>query len=279
MKVFRKKNEVRSAVARARKTGRKIGLVPTMGFFHEGHLSLMRLCRSRCDLCVVSIFVNPTQFGPEEDFDRYPRDIKRDKALAEAEAVDLIFAPSVEEMYDREISTVILENSVSRGLCGRSRPGHFQGVTTVVAKLFNVVQPDVAFFGQKDLQQLTVIRRMVSDLDMPVRIEAGPHVREPNGLALSSRNAYLKPDQRKRAPALYRTLSKGAELLAGMAGDPSPLLEKIGREIENATGGKMDYLSAVDEDMEEVADASDCRYLAAALYLGSTRLIDNVELA
>ena len=149
----------------------------------------------------------------------------------------------------------------------------------MVAKLFNVVQPDVAFFGQKDLQQLTVIRRMVSDLDMPVRIEAGPTVREPNGLALSSRNAYLKPDQRKRAPALYRTLSKGAELLAGMAGNPSPLLEKIGREIENATGGKMDYLSAVDEDMEEVADASDCRYLAAALYLGSTRLIDNVELA
>ncbi|MBN2288563.1 MAG: pantoate--beta-alanine ligase [Candidatus Glassbacteria bacterium] len=279
MRVLEKKDEVRNLVARARVGGRKIGLVPTMGFFHEGHLELMRLCRSRCGLCLVSIFVNPTQFGPAEDFDRYPRDLERDRALAEAESVDLIFAPAVEEMYAPDSSTVVLENLVSRGLCGLGRPGHFQGVATVVAKLFNIVQPDMAFFGRKDLQQLAVIRRMVRDLDFPVRVEAAPIVREPDGLALSSRNVYLEPEQRARAPGLYRALYRGAGMFSGAKGDTSPLLNEIHREIESATGGRLEYLSAVDEEMEEVDDASDCRYLAAALHLGPVRLIDNVEVA
>ncbi len=279
MKVLHKKNQVRQALARARAAGSRIGLVPTMGFFHEGHLSLMRLCRSKCDLCVVSIFINPTQFGPQEDFAGYPRDPQRDRAMAEAESVDLVFAPAVKEMYAPDASTTVMEETVSRGLCGRSRPGHFRGVTTVVAKLFNVVQPDVAFFGQKDLQQLAVIRRMVRDLDLPVIIEAGPIVREPDGLALSSRNIYLKPDERRRAPGLYRALCKGGQMFSGAKGNPSPLLEEISRQIESSTGGKVEYLSGVDQDIKEVADASECRYLAAALHFGSTRLIDNVGIA
>jgi len=279
MKVLQKKDEVRSAVARARTAGSIIGLVPTMGFLHEGHLALIRFCRARCGFCVVSVFVNPTQFGPDEDFARYPRDLERDTALAGAEGADLIFAPSAEEMYAQNASTTVLENAVSRGLCGQSRPGHFQGVTTVVAKLFHIVQPEVAFFGQKDLQQLMVIRRMVRDLDLPVLIEAGPTVREPDGLALSSRNLYLEPDQRRRAPQLYRVLCRGAELLSGTGGDPAPVLNKLRLEIESATGGSVEYLSAVDEEMQEVSDAGDCKYLAAALHLGKVRLIDNVELA
>jgi pantoate--beta-alanine ligase len=278
MKVFRKKDEVRRAVAALGKEGKRIGLVPTMGFLHEGHLSLIRLCRSRCDYCVVSIFINPTQFVPGEDFDRYPRDLERDKALLERESVDLVFAPPVDEMYARDTSTVVLENSVSRGLCGRGRPGHFQGVTTVVAKLFIIVQPDMAFFGQKDLQQLAVIRRMVRDLDFPVQVEAAPIVREPDGLALSSRNVYLDPEQRRKAPELYRTLCEGAERLPRTTGNPALVLDELSRGIEEDTGGRLEYLSAVDEKMEEVDDVADCRYLAAALHLGTTRLIDNVEL-
>ncbi|MEA2064342.1 MAG: pantoate--beta-alanine ligase [Gemmatimonadota bacterium] len=276
MEVVRTKQELRRAGAPVE----RVGLVPTMGFFHEGHLSLMRLCREKCDFLVVSLFVNPTQFGPGEDLDRYPKDFERDKALAEAEGADLLFAPAKEEMYARDSSTVVLEQRVSRGLCGLSRPGHFQGVTTVVAKLFNLVQPDVAFFGRKDLQQLAVIRRMVRDLDFNVTVEAGPIVREPDGLALSSRNVYLDQEQRRRAPALYGALCEGAEqLAAGLhPAGPGSLLEKLRRRIEQETGGRVEYLSAVDEQIEEVTVSAQCRYLAAALHLGSTRLIDNVSL-
>ena len=256
-----------------------MGLVPTMGYFHQGHLSLMRISRSRADYTVVSLFVNPIQFAPGEDLDRYPRDLERDLDLARKEGMDLLFAPDREEVYAPDASTFVEETSVGKGLCGQSRPGHFRGVTTVVAKLLNIVTPDIAVFGRKDLQQLVVIRRMVRDLDLSVEIVAGPIVREPDGLALSSRNIYLSKQERQRAPNLYRGLQTAARALAEPESELAEVLESARRGIEQDTGGGVEYISAVDDVMAEVKQASDCRYLAAALQLGSTRLIDNVDVS
>ncbi|HUU29868.1 MAG TPA: pantoate--beta-alanine ligase [archaeon] len=278
MKLESRKEKVRKATEAARKQGLRIGLVPTMGYFHEGHLSLMRTCRSRCDFSVVSIYVNPIQFAPGEDLERYPRSLDLDLAQAEREGMDLVFAPADEEMYARDCSTFVEEVELSQGLCGLRRPGHFRGVATVVAKLFNIVRPDQAFFGQKDLQQLSVIRRMVRDLDFPVEIVPVPTVREPDGLAMSSRNAYLSPDERKRAPALYQSLAKGARNMVSASGRVEPALEGLRLEIEERTGGVLEYLSAVDENMAEVEKCENVRFLSAALKLGSARLIDNVDL-
>jgi pantoate--beta-alanine ligase len=276
VEILEKKADVRRVVAEKRNAGLRIGLVPTMGYFHEGHLSLMRVCRGLSDFTVVSLFVNPIQFGPNEDLARYPRDIKRDMELAASESVDLLFVPEPGEMYFPDSSTYVLETAVSQGLCGRSRPGHFRGVATVVTKLFNIVTPEVAVFGRKDLQQLTVIRRLVRDLDLTVRIEAAPTVREPDGLAMSSRNVFLNPGERSRAPEFYRGLLRCAQSLAG-GEEVAGALEEGRARIESRTGGRIDYLSAVDESMSEAGRPEECRYLAAALWLGKTRLIDNVD--
>ncbi|HMI81863.1 MAG TPA: pantoate--beta-alanine ligase [Solirubrobacterales bacterium] len=279
---LRTKAELRAAVGEARAEGRTIGLVPTMGYLHEGHLSLIRAARAECDLVAMSLFVNPTQFGAGEDLDRYPRDEERDLRLAAEAGADLVFAPTVEEVYpdglDGFATYVEVTGSLTEVLDGdpaRRGPGHFRGVTTVVAKLFNLVGPDVAYFGQKDAQQAIVIRRMVRDLDFPVRIEVMPTVREPDGLAMSSRNAYLEPADRERATALSRAL-KAAEREAH-AGSLGAGLAAARRELE-AAGVEPEYLEARDaETLEPVHRLADRPVLVAvAAQVGAARLIDNV---
>ncbi len=281
MRTLRSKRELRQALAPARREGKRIGLVPTMGYLHEGHLSLIRAARESCDLVVVSLFVNPAQFGADEDLDAYPRDEARDAALSEAEGVDLLWAPSQEEIYPSGFATVVeVDERVTAVLCGapdRRGPSHFHGVTTVVAKLFNCVQPDVAFFGQKDAQQAVVIRKMAADLDFPVEIEVLPVVREPGGLAVSSRNAYLTGVERERAQALSRAL-KAAEQAAG-AGERSAAAIVAAAEAELREAGiEPEYVEARDaEDLTPVAELNGRPVLVAvAAQVGSARLIDNV---
>jgi pantoate--beta-alanine ligase len=278
VKFVRLKDELRVLLAAARAEGRSIGLVPTMGFLHDGHLSLLRAARAECDVVVMSLFVNPAQFGPGEDLERYPRDEERDAELAAEAGVDLIYAPAVEEVYPGGFSTAVEVSGLTEVLCGdpsRRGPEHFRGVTTVVAKLFNTVQPDVAWFGQKDAQQVTAIRRMVRDLDFPVRIEALPIVREPDGLALSSRNAYLGPDDRERAAALSRALF-AVERIA-REDSLATALEAGARELEEA-GIEPEYLEARDpESLTPVLELDGQPVLVAvAARVGGARLIDNV---
>ncbi len=275
---FRAKDELRSELTAARLESRSIGLVPTMGCLHEGHLSLLRAARAECDVVVMSLFVNPAQFGPGEDFDRYPRDEERDAVLAGEAGVDLIYAPPVEEVYPDGFATSVGVAGLTEVLCGdpsRRGPEHFRGVTTVVAKLFNTVQPDVAYFGRKDAQQVAAIRRMVRDLDFPLRIEALPIVREPDGLAMSSRNAYLGPADRERATALSRAL--GAVERVARADALAAGLEAGRRELE-AAGVEPEYLEARDpESLEPVAGLHGHPVLVAvAARVGGARLIDNV---
>ncbi len=260
--------------------GRKtLGLVPTMGALHEGHLSLVRAAKAQCDVVAVSIFVNPTQFGPNEDFSKYPRTFERDCALLDKEHVDLLFAPSVEEMYPQSAVTYVTVEGLSEKLDGRSRPGHFRGVTTVVAKLFHIVEPDKAFFGQKDAAQAAIIRRMVRDLDLPVEIVVCPIVREPDGLAMSSRNAYLDPQQRKCALVLRRSLVEIEELFKRGDHNPEKLIA-AGKKIFAAEPSvRLDYLEIVDPDsLDPVGEISRPALVAVAAYVGPTRLIDNVVL-
>ncbi|HVD86339.1 MAG TPA: pantoate--beta-alanine ligase [Solirubrobacterales bacterium] len=276
--VMRTKAELRSALAPAKREGKTVGLVPTMGYLHEGHLSLIRAARAECDLVVVSLFVNPTQFGPGEDLDRYPRDEERDLRLAAEAGADLVFAPVVSEIYPDGFSAAVEvtgpPTEVLDGDPSRRGPEHFRGVTTVVAKLFNVVGPGVAYFGQKDAQQAVVIRRMVRDLDFPVRIEVLPTVREPDGLAMSSRNAYLEPADRERAAALSRALAAAEH--GARAGSLDCGLEAARRELAGA-GIEPEYLEARDaETLEPVEQLGDRAVLVAvAARLGAARLIDN----
>ena len=280
VKFVRAPDELRDALAAPRREGRTIGLVPTMGCLHEGHLSLLRAAHVECEVVVMSLFVNPTQFGPGEDLERYPRDERRDAELAAEAGVDLIYAPPVEQVYPEGFSTTVEVGDLTEVLCGdpaRRGPEHFRGVTTVVAKLFNSVQPDVAYFGRKDAQQLAVIRRMVRDLDFPVRIEGLPIVREPDGLAMSSRNAYLGPEERERATALSRALAaveRGAQAGSLVAG-----IEAGRRELA-AAGIEPEYLEARDpDDLTPVAELGDRPVLVAvAARVGGARLIDNIEL-
>jgi pantoate--beta-alanine ligase len=281
VKLVRAKDELRAVLAEQRRAGRSIGLVPTMGYLHEGHVSLLRAARAECDFVVMSLFVNPAQFDPGEDLDRYPRDEQRDAELAEEAGVDLIYAPPVEEVYPDGFSTAVEVGGVTEVLCGdpaRRGPGHFRGVTTVVAKLFNAVGPDVAYFGQKDAQQLVAIRRMVRDLDMPVRIEALPIVREADGLAMSSRNAYLSAAERERATALSRALRLVAE--RARQGTLAAALE-AGRGELAAAGIEPEYLEARDaESLQPVAELEGRPVLiAVAAEVGPARLIDNVTIA
>jgi pantoate--beta-alanine ligase len=279
VKLLRAKDELRAALVPVRREGSSIGLVPTMGFLHDGHLSLLRAARAECDLVVMSLFVNPTQFGPGEDFDRYPRDEERDLRLAAQAGADIVYAPPAEAVYPEDFATQV---EVGGGLTdvldgdpARRGPGHFRGVTTVVAKLFNTVGPDVAYFGQKDAQQVAVIRRMVRDLDIPVRIEVLPTVREPDGLAMSSRNAYLDPRERERATALSRAL-RAAEATARREGIAAAL--EAARAELRAAGVEPEYLEARDaESLNPVAGSNGRPVLiAVAAQVGGARLIDNV---
>ena len=279
MKLFATIPDVRAALSDARMNRKRVGLVPTMGALHEGHLSLVRAAKKHCDAVVVSIFVNPTQFGPTEDLAKYPRQMERDHSLLEEEGVDILFAPTVEEIYESGSITWVLVEGLSEKLDGRSRPGHFRGVATVVAKLFNIIEPQVAFFGQKDAAQLAVIRRMVRDLSFPVEIIAGAIVREPDGLAMSSRNAYLTPEERGRALVLQRSLRRAeAEFQSGQriaAKLISAALEVLASEPQVA----VDYLEVVSPDtLESVERITQTALLAIAARVGSTRLIDNVLL-
>jgi pantoate--beta-alanine ligase len=276
--VFRGKEELRSTLSEARRPGGSIGLVPTMGSLHEGHLSLLRAARAECEVVVMSLFVNPSQFGPGEDLDRYPRDEERDLRLAAEAGADFVYAPAVEEVYPDGFSTHVEVEGLTEVLCGdpaRRGSGHFRGVTTVVAKLFNSVQPDVAFFGQKDAQQAAVIRRMARDLDFPVRIEVLPTVREPDGLAMSSRNAYLGPENRERAAALPRALRAAEE--TARAESLQAGLDAARREL-NAAGIEPEYLEARDADeLSPVVELNGRPVLiAVAARIGGARLIDNI---
>lgn len=259
--------------------GERIALVPTMGYFHQGHLSLMAYGRTRSDHLVVSMFVNPTQFGPQEDLDRYPRDFERDCALAREVGVDLMFAPEADRMYPAGYQTYVTVTEVTQGLCGASRPTHFRGVATVVLKLFNLVQPHVAVFGEKDYQQLVTIKRMVTDLNLPVEIVGRPLIRESDGLALSSRNVYLKPNERLSALKLSQALFKARELAAQGERLRENLFTAVKSFFSHDASLSLDYLALVDEQtLAEITEIQGQARLAVAAWVGKTRLIDNILL-
>ncbi|MEW5926487.1 MAG: pantoate--beta-alanine ligase [Gemmatimonadota bacterium] len=277
MRLVRTKAGVRAAVADARGAGKRVGLVPTMGYLHEGHLSLVDRARERAECVAMSVFVNPLQFGPAEDLDRYPRDLERDLALAEGRGVDLVFAPSVAEMYPggEPRVAVVADPSLEDRLCGASRPGHFRGVLTVVAKLFGIFTPDVAVFGQKDLQQALLIRRMAADLDMPPAVEVAPIVREPDGLAMSSRNVYLSAEERARALALPRAVEAARSRFAAGETDGSALRAAAWSALA-VPGVEVEYAEVVDPaTLAPVDRAFPGTVCAVAARVGTTRLIDN----
>jgi len=279
MKLHTTINSLRAESRAARVAGKRIGFVPTMGALHDGHLSLIRAAKSRCDLVVASIFVNPTQFGPNEDLAKYPRTFERDCQLLEKENADLLFAPTAEEMYPQDAVTWVTVEGLSEKLDGRSRPGHFRGVTTVVAKLFHIVDPDIAFFGQKDAAQVAIIRRMVRDMKFPVEIVACPIVREPDGLAMSSRNAYLDSSQRKAALVLSRALWEVERKYKSGERDTNTLIERGKQLIAKEPAARLDYLELVNADtLDPVAQATPGTMVAVAAYVGNTRLIDNLLL-
>jgi pantoate--beta-alanine ligase len=279
MLIFHTIAETQSACAQLRGDGRILGLVPTMGALHEGHLSLVRAARAACDVVAASIFVNPTQFGPNEDFSKYPRTFDEDCALLEREGVQLIFAPTVAEMYPAGANTFVVVEGVSDRLDGASRPGHFRGVTTVVSKLFHIVGPHKAFFGQKDAAQVAVLRKMVRDLNFPLQVVVCPIVREPDGLALSSRNRYLSVKERKQALVLHRALRSVEEAAASGEKSSSRLIEIARGIFAKEPDVRVDYIAVVDPaTLEDVLDVSAVTLVAVAAHVGTTRLIDNTLL-
>ncbi|MFP4110293.1 MAG: pantoate--beta-alanine ligase [Desulfonatronovibrio sp.] len=273
--------KMQSIGLKARQTGISLALVPTMGFFHEGHLSLMRWAGNNADKVVVSLFVNPAQFGPGEDLERYPRDQQRDMDLARSLGVDFFFIPEPDDIYPPGFDTWVESSGLSRKLCGKSRPGHFRGVATVVCKLLNIVMPAMAVFGRKDRQQLLIIRKMVRDLNMPVIIEGRPTFREPDGLAMSSRNAYLTPEERKLAPHIYKGMQMiRSEALSGETGCKELEARLVKYYRENMPGCEIDYVRiAESETLERPESPGPGTFLAAAVKLGRARLIDNIDLA
>jgi pantoate--beta-alanine ligase len=271
--------EAQSACAQLRGEDRVLGLVPTMGALHEGHLSLVRAARAACDTVAASIFVNPTQFGPNEDFSKYPRTFDDDCALLERDGVDLIFAPTVEQMYPVGASTFVVVEGVSDRLDGTSRPGHFRGVTTVVSKLFHITGPHKAFFGQKDAAQVAILRKMVRDLNFPLQLVVCPIVREADGLALSSRNRYLSAKEREHALVLHRALGKMGEVAASGERSSARLIEAAREILAQEPGVRVDYVAVVDpETLKDVFEVTDGALAAVAAFVGATRLIDNVLL-
>jgi pantoate--beta-alanine ligase len=279
MRIWTTIQETRAASRELRSNRKRLGLVPTMGALHEGHLSLIRAAKLRCDAVAVSIFVNPTQFGPTEDLSKYPRRFEQDCQLLEKEGIDILFAPTVEEIYPTGSITWVSVEGLSEKLDGRSRPGHFRGVTTIVAKLFHIIEPDIAFFGRKDAAQLAVIRRMVRDLDFPVEIVGCPIVRESDGLAMSSRNAYLNPEERVRAVVLQRALKRVDQEFKAGERSADKLISAAKEIFVGEPGIRLDYFEVVDPaTLEPVESVLQATLVAVAAYVGSTRLIDNVVL-
>ncbi|HSY70976.1 MAG TPA: pantoate--beta-alanine ligase [Alloacidobacterium sp.] len=279
MLIFKTVAEAQSACAQLRGEGRILGLVPTMGALHEGHLSLARAAKAECDIVAASIFVNPTQFGPNEDFSKYPRTFEQDCALLEGEGVDMIFAPTVDEMYPSGASTFVVVEGVSDRLDGASRPGHFRGVTTVVSKLFHIIGPHKAFFGQKDAAQVAVLRKMVRDLNFPLRLVVCPIVREDNGLAMSSRNRYLSERERQQALVLRRALEQVEKRASEGEMSSRTLMETARNVFASEPDVRIDYIAVVDpETLEDVPNVRDGALVAVAAFVGTTRLIDNILL-
>ncbi len=279
MEILRTIDEVRQWVQQQKAQGYPIHFVPTMGYFHEGHLSLMRRAKSDGGKVIVSIFVNPLQFGPHEDFERYPRDFERDRQLAESVGVDALFYPEVSEMYPEGYQTEVRVKKLSQPLCGRSRPGHFEGVATVVMKLFHIVTPDRAYFGEKDFQQLRIIQQMVRDTNLPITIVPCPIVREPDGLAMSSRNVYLTPEERQAATVLYRSLCWAQEQVQAGERDAQRIRQGVYEQIAQEPLARIDYVEVVDaESLEPVDRIERPTLVAVAVYFGKARLIDNTVL-
>ncbi|MEO0276321.1 MAG: pantoate--beta-alanine ligase [candidate division WOR-3 bacterium] len=280
MKIIKNPYEMQKISEEKRKEGKIIGFVPTMGALHEGHLELIREARKKSDFLVVSIFVNPIQFGPKEDYKEYPRDEKGDIEKCEKEGVDIIFMPDVEDMYEKNFSTYVEVKNLTKTLCGKYRPGHFKGVTTVVTKLFNIVKPHLAFFGWKDAQQLIVIKKMVKDLNFDIEIIGIETVREKDGLAMSSRNVYLNEEERKEAPYLYKALLYGKELIEKGERDARKVKEEIKKFINrNAPKGKIQYVEIVDiENLKPLRKIKGEIMIALAVFFGKARLIDNIRI-
>ncbi|MEN2996577.1 MAG: pantoate--beta-alanine ligase [Acetomicrobium sp.] len=280
MEVIKKIADMKEASLCLKRKGKSIGLVPTMGYLHEGHLSLIKAARRENDIIIMSNFVNPLQFGPKEDFATYPRDPDRDNKLAESAGVDYVFGPTSEEMYPQGYCTYVEVNGpMVEKMCGKSRPGHFKGVTTVVLKLFLITQPDRAYFGQKDAQQAIIVRKMVTDLNVPVKIITCPIVREEDGLALSSRNTYLSSEERVQALALPRALSAGKNMIIKGEIDPQKVKKRITSILASSPGIRLDYVEVVNgDDLSDLSAIKGKVLLAAAVYVGKTRLIDNIDL-
>lgn len=280
MKIITSPEEMQNYCRSAHAEGKIIGLVPTMGFLHEGHLSLMRRARAENDLLVISIFVNPTQFGPSEDYEAYPRDMERDSKLAEEVGVDVIFSPTPKDMYPHGYATFVNVERLTEKMCGLSRPGHFRGVTTVVAKLFNIIQPDKAYFGQKDAQQSAVIKRMVDDLNFDLEIVVMPTIREADGLAMSSRNKYLNPQEHTAALVLVNSLRMAENLIKSGLRDSAEVSRKMRKMIEAEPLAKIDYIAIVDaETLDDLDKIKRKVLIALAVFIGKTRLIDNTILS
>ncbi len=278
MKILKKIEEMKCEIKKIKRENKIIGFVPTMGYLHSGHISLIRKAKEECDYVVVSIFVNPTQFGPGEDFERYPRDIERDRKILEKEKVDLVFNPEIEEMYKENFKTWVMVDELSDILEGKFRPGHFKGVCTVVLKLFNIVQPDKAYFGWKDAQQLIIIKKMVNDLNIPVEIIGCPTIREEDGLAASSRNVYLKKEEREKALCLYKALKKIEEMIKeNKIYDSKTLIEEGKKIIQKYPDVELQYLEIVNiNDLKPVERIDKNIIVLGAIKIGNIRLIDNL---
>ena len=277
MRIVKTIKSLREVLKDARLKGQRIGFVPTMGYFHEGHLSLMRQAKKECDICVVSIFVNPKQFGPKEDLNRYPRDIQRDSAMIRKENVDILFIPSDNDVYPKSYLTYIDVEKISDTLCGKFRPGHFKGVATIVAKLMNMVQPDVMYLGQKDAQQVVVLRRMAEDLNFPVNIRVAPTSREKDGLAMSSRNVFLSPQERSEATVLYKALKQAAAAIKAGERSSLAITGLVKKTIVENSSGRVQYVACVDAaTLEPLAKLKGRILIALSVFFNRTRLIDNV---
>jgi pantoate--beta-alanine ligase len=279
MEVIDSSQEMQRTGLSLHRAGKRIGFVPTMGYLHEGHVSLMRIARTQCDVLVTSIFVNPTQFGPHEDLDKYPRDIERDQAMCQEAEVDIIFYPTPPQMYETDHTVYVVENHFASGLCGSSRPIHFRGVLTVVAKLFNIVRPDLAVFGQKDAQQFRLIQQMARDLNFPVDIQGGPIIREPDGLAMSSRNAYLSPSEREESVQIFRSLQRAEQMFADGERWADFFKEQMETVLREAPSARIDYIELVDwQTFQPVTRIVTDTLVAVAVFFEKARLIDNTIL-
>jgi pantoate--beta-alanine ligase len=277
MEILKTIDEIREIISEAKSSGKKIGFVPTMGALHEGHFSLIRAAKKQCGFVVVGIFVNPTQFGPGEDIDKYPRPFDADVKACKKEGVDVVFAPTAEQMYPEENLTWVDVEKLSAPLCGKSRPGHFRGVATVCCKLFNIVQPDVAFFGQKDAQQAIIIQRMVADLNVPLKIVVCPTIREIDGLAMSSRNQYLKPDARKDTALVYAALQEAEVFIAAGERKSKMLISEMEKILKISKQIKIDYISIVEaQTLGELDEVKGKVLIALAVKIGQAWLIDNI---